>query len=65
MNKLIFTALAILAGGQLQAQTGNGAAVGKSAASDNQWQNWVFSASALVTATTAVIILTTNPGQAH
>lgn len=66
MNKLIFTALAILVGGQLQAQTGYGASASKSAATDSQWQNWIFGSVTAVVAGSAVWFLTTQTGsQAH
>lgn len=66
MNKLIFTALALLVGGSLQAQTGYGASASKSAATDLQWQNWVFGSVTAVVAGAAVWFLTTETGsQAH
>jgi hypothetical protein len=69
MNKFIFTALAILVGGQLQAQTGYGASASKTAATDLQWQNWVFGSVTAVIAGSAVWFLTTEtgskPSQAH
>lgn len=60
MRKFIFALLAIST--QLQAQTGYGATAGASTASDSQWQNWVFTATTLVSATGAVLFLMTDTG---
>jgi hypothetical protein len=62
MKKFVFTALAASLCGPLQAQTGDAALSSSQAASDSQWQNWTFAGSAVVTATTAVLVLLTDTG---
>lgn len=60
----LFTAAALLSGTALQAQaTGGGAANSSSTAQGNNWQNWAFAGSAIVTAAIGVFVVTMNNGQ--
>lgn len=59
----LFTAAALLSGSALQAQTGGGAASSSTTAKGNNWQNWAFAGSAIVTAAIGVFVVTMNNGQ--
>ncbi len=59
----LFTAAALLSGSALHAQTGGGAASSSTTAKGNNWQNWAFAGSAIVTAAIGVFVVTMNNGQ--
>lgn len=60
----LLTAAALLSGTALQAQaTGGGAASSTTTAKGNNWQNWAFAGSAIVTAAIGVFVVTMNNGQ--
>lgn len=65
MKKLgiLLTFMALLSGGSLQAQATGGAAVATAkTAKANNWQNWTFAGSALLTAAGAIFVVSMHNG---
>lgn len=61
--KVLLMFAALLSGGKLQAQnTGDAAVATAKTAKSNNWQNWTFAASALVTAAGAVFVVSMHNG---
>jgi hypothetical protein len=60
MKKLICLLITSLT---LNAQTGDGATAAAKANDDSYWQNWAFMATAIVTATAAVVYIAYNNGR--
>jgi hypothetical protein len=60
---IMLTLAALLSGGTLQAQaTGNAAVATAKTAKSNNWQNWAFAGSALLTAAGAVFVVSMHNG---
>jgi hypothetical protein len=58
------TMIALLSGASLSAQqTGAGASSSSYTGLNNNWQNWVFAGSALLTASVAVFVVSMGNGQ--
>jgi hypothetical protein len=61
----IFTLAAVFSGTGLQAQTTGGTAVATAkTAKSNHWQNWTFAATAVATATGAILAVSLQNGDA-
>ncbi len=60
--KRFFLITALLFGTHLQAQTGD-AAVANTETATSGWQSWTFVATAIVTAATAVFVVSLDSGQ--
>lgn len=58
----LLTLIALVSGSGLHAQTGTAAANSSSVAKGNNWQNWVFATSALVTAAVSIFVVSMNSG---
>lgn len=63
-KRVLFLTIALLATTQhLSAQdVGTSATVSSETSSSNNWQNWVFASTALISATIGVIVVALNPG---
>lgn len=65
MKKLIsiFVLTALLSGNLQAQQTGAGASTSSNAGLGNNWQNWAFAGSAMVTAACAIFVVSMHNGQ--
>ena len=62
-STILLVLIALLSTQILVAQdVGAGAVVASQTSSSNNWQNWVFASSALISAAIGIVIVSLNPG---
>lgn len=63
MKKFALILILLVSGPKLHAQEGEAALESTKIIKESQWQNWVFAATAIVTAATAVYLVSLDNGR--